>query len=89
MPTNPADPFPPDALEANRSGHLTAEQRDRMRPLARYARQSSVIGAMIFVVASAMMRLDRQLSMPAVLRVPLAGVCLVIAAFLLLRRKAA
>jgi hypothetical protein len=85
MPTNPADPFPPDALEANRSGHLTAEQRDRMRPLARYARQSSVIGAMIFVVASAMMRLDRQLSMPAVLRVPLAGVCLVIAAFLLLR----
>ena len=45
MPANSADPFPTDALEANRGGYLTAEQRDRMRPLARSARQTAVVAA--------------------------------------------
>ena len=85
MPINRADPFPIDALEANRSGRLTTEQRDRLRPLARYARQSAFVAAVILVAASAMIRSDRQLSLPAVLRVPLALVCLVLAAFFLLR----
>src|SRR5690349_11596137 len=85
MPIYPAEPFPTDALEANRSGHLTTEQRDRLRPLARYARQSAFIVAVVLAVASAMMVSDRQLSLPAVPRVPLAGVCLVLAAFFLLR----
>ena len=35
MPIHSADPFPTDALEANRSGRLTKQQRDRLRPLAR------------------------------------------------------
>ncbi len=85
MPIYPAEPFPTDALEANRSGHLTTEQRDRLRPLARYARQSAFIVAVVLAVASAMMVSDRQLSLPVVLRVPLAGVSLVLAAFFLLR----
>jgi len=85
MPISPADPFPTDALEANRSGHLTTEQRDRLRPLARYARQSAFIIAVVLVVASAMVWSDRQLALPEVLRMPLAGVCLVLAAFLLVR----
>ena len=85
MPIYPVDPFPTDALEANRSGHLTTEQRDRLRPIARYARQSAFIVAVVLAVASAMVVSDRQLSLPAVLRLPLAGVCLVLAAFFLLR----
>jgi len=85
MPIYPAEPFPTDALEANRSGHLTTEQRDRLRPIARYARQSAFIVAVVLAVASAMVVSDRQLSLPAVLRLPLAGVCLVLAAFFLLR----
>jgi len=85
MPINRADPFPTEALEANRSGRLTTEQRDRLRPLARYARQSAFLAAVIFVVASAMMVSDRQLSLPAMLRPVLAGVCLVLAAFFLVR----
>ena len=85
MPIHSADPFPTDALEANRSGQLTNQQRDRLRPLARYARQSALIGAGILVVASLMVLTDRHLSLPAVLRVPLAGICLVFAAVFLLR----
>ena len=85
MPIYPVDPFPADALEANRSGHLTTWQRDRLRPLARYARQSAFVVAVVLAVASGMMVYDRQLSLPAVLRLPLAGVCLVLATFFLLR----
>jgi len=85
MPINSADPFPTDALETNRSGHLTTDQLDRLRPLARYARQSALIGAVVLVVASLMVVSDRELALPAVFRVPLAGVCLVLAAVLLLR----
>jgi hypothetical protein len=85
MATNPPNPFPADALETNRGGQLTTEQRDRLRPLARYARQSALIIAVVLVVASLMMVLDRQLALPAVLRVPIAAVCLVLAAVFLLR----
>ena len=85
MPIHSADPFPTDALEANRSGQLTKQQRDRLRPLARYARQSALIGAGVLVVASLMVLTDRQLSLPGVLRVPLAGICVVFAAVFLLR----
>ena len=79
------DPFPGDALETNRSGQLTTAQRDRLRPIARYARQSALVAAVIFVVAAAMMLSDQQLSLPAVLRVPFAAGCLVLAAFFLVR----
>jgi len=85
MPINSADPFPTDALETNRSGHLTANQRDRLRPLARYSRQSAFVAAVVFVVASVMMVSDRQLSLPAMLRVALAAMCLVFAAVFLMR----
>jgi len=85
MPIHSADPFPTDALEANRSGRLTKQQRDRLRPLARYARQSALIGAGVLMVASLMVLTDRQLSLPGVLRVPLAGICVVFAAVFLLR----
>ena len=85
MPIHSADPFPTDALEANRSGQLTKQQRDRLRPLTRYARQSALIGAGVLVVASLMVLTDRQLSLPGVLRVPLAGICVVFAAVFLLR----
>ena len=71
MPIYSADPFPTDALEANRSGQLTKQQRDRLRPLARYARQSALVGAVVLVVASLMVLTDRQLPLPTVLRVPL------------------
>jgi hypothetical protein len=85
MPTNSADPFPTEALEPNRGGRLTTEQRDRLRPLARYARQSALLGAVILVVAALMIVSDRQPFLPAALRAPLAGVCVVFAAVFLLR----
>ena len=85
MPSNQADPFPAEALEANRSGRLTTEQRDRLRPLARYARQSAFVGAVVLAVASVMILTDRQLPLPAALRAPLAGVCAVFATVFLLR----
>jgi hypothetical protein len=71
--------------ESNRTGHLTADQRDRLRPLARYARTSALVGAVVLVVGSVMLLTDRQLPLPAALRVPLAGVCVVFAAVFLLR----
>ena len=80
-----ADPFPKDALETNRGGQLTTAQRDRLRPIARYTRQSMFGAAVVFVVAAAMMRFDRDLSLPAVVRVALAVACLVLAAYFLMR----
>lgn len=80
-----ADPFPKDALEANRAGQLTVVQRDKLRPIARYTRQSTFGAAIVFVVAAAMMVLDEKLQLPVVLRMPLAGACLALAAFFLVR----
>ena len=85
MATTRADPFPKDALEANRGGRLTTAQRDGLRHIARYTRQSMLGAGIVFVVAAAMMLFNRELSLPEVLRVALAAVCLVLAVFFLVR----
>jgi hypothetical protein len=83
--TTGANPFPADALETNRAGQLTTAQRDRFRPIARYTRQNTFIAAVILAVAAAMMVSDKQLSLPAVLRMPLAGAFVILALFFLVR----
>jgi hypothetical protein len=85
MATTGTDPFLQDALEANRAGELTNRQRDRLRPIARSARQSMLIAAVVFAVAAAMMLFDRDFSLPEVFRVALAGASVVLAVFFLLR----
>jgi hypothetical protein len=80
-----ADPFPKDALETNRAGQLTAVQRDKLRPIARYTRQSTLVAAVIFAVAAAMMVFDEQLALRGVVRMALAGACILLAAFFLVR----
>lgn len=85
MAISAANHFPKDGLEANRVGKITSAQRDNFRPIARYTRQSTLIASVVFVVAAAMMVYDRQLSLPAPFRVALAGACLAVAAFLLVR----
>ena len=79
------DPFPQDALDANRAGELTIPQRDRLRPIARSTRQGMLVAAVVVAVAAAMMLFDRDLSLPDALRVVLAGACVILAAFFLLR----
>lgn len=85
MATTGTDPFLQDALDANRAGELTTPQRDRLRPIARNTRQSMLGAAVVFAVATAMMLFDRDFSLPAVFRVALAGACVVLAVFFLLR----
>ncbi|HUO80304.1 MAG TPA: hypothetical protein VMU00_09180 [Steroidobacteraceae bacterium] len=80
-----ADPFPTDALEANRRGELSAAQRQGFGNLAR-ARRKSSIGTAGFLLAGALLiGLFASPSAPMLWRVLIAGTCLAIAAFLVLR----
>ena len=85
MANTSVDPFPADALDANRSGHLTTAQRDRLRPIARSTRQNTLIAAVILMVAAAMMVLDDKLSFPLALRMILAVVFVLLALFFFAR----
>jgi hypothetical protein len=81
----PANPFPADALDANRSGGLTDAQRRNLGALAGYNRRNAFTTA-AFLVAGAMIVLFlARADAPVLVRFGTAGGALAIAAFLVLR----
>jgi len=81
----PTNPFPVDALDANRSGGLTEDQRRSLGALAGYNRRNAFTIA-AFLTAGAMIVLFlARADAPVRLRFGTAGVALGIAAFLVLR----
>jgi len=85
MPGSAPNPFPTDALDANRRGELTPLQFARLRGLEGYRRKSALHGAFLLVVAALLIGFFASPSMSVPLRVLVTSGCLAIAAFLVIR----
>lgn len=85
MSVNALNPFPPDALDANRRGELTDEQLRGFRGLSQYRRKSELSTAGFLVAGALLIGLFAAPSFSVVLRVLITFSCLAIAAFLVVR----
>jgi hypothetical protein len=85
MSVNAANPFPPDALEANRRGQLTDPQLRGLRSLSRYRRKSQLKAAGFLVVMALVIGVFGAPASSAVLRALIMFICLAVAAFLVVR----
>ena len=84
--TDPAaDPFPADALELNRAGTLTDQQRARFTRLARSWRSNELVGALVLAVAGLVLLTGTGPASSALVRFGGGAGALVIAAFFLVR----
>src|SRR5580692_3421338 len=82
---NTRNPFPSEALDANRRGDLTGPQRDGFtRPLQVRNRRATVIAAILFAVA-VLAGFLAPATVPAVWHIAIVGVALGIAVSLILR----
>ena len=79
MAVNTWDPFPSDALEANRAGGLTDDQRRHFLGLSRIMRQTARGNAGVAVIASAITILGARQAFPAIPLPPIAVAVVVIA----------
>ncbi len=85
MAANDAGPFPQDALEANRAGQLTQQQRRDFRGQARGFRKAELQFAVILTIIGLLVWFTAGPSKYATVK-PLVGIgCLIIAAFLVVR----
>jgi hypothetical protein len=84
--TDPAaDPFPADALELNRAGTLTDQQRARFTRLARSWRSNELVGALVMAVAGVVLLTGTGPASSALVRFGGGAGALVIGAFFLVR----
>ncbi len=84
--TDPAaDPFPADALELNRAGKLTDQQRARFTRLARSWRRNELVGALVMAVAGLVLLTGTGPASSALVRFGGGAGALVIAGFFLVR----
>jgi len=85
MPTEDSSPFPPDALDANRAGRLTQQQRQGFRRQSRGFRKAELQFAVILTIIGLLVWFAAGPAKYATVK-PLIGVgCLIIAAFLVVR----
>lgn len=80
-----ADPFPVEALEQNRAGRLTDQQRQRFKALARSWRQNELIGALVMAAAAVVLLAGAGPASSALVRLGGGAGALVLAAFFLVR----
>jgi hypothetical protein len=85
MTVNAPNPFPADALEANRRGQLTNAQLQGLRHLAQSRRRSGVRIAAVLVVVAVLIGLYASPSTSHAARVLIPLACFAIAAFLVMR----
>jgi hypothetical protein len=82
---SPVNPFPPDALEANRRGELSEAQRRGFGALSRDRRRSGLSSAAFFTAGALLIAFFASPSASIVLRMLLTAAGLAIAAFLVVR----
>ena len=79
------NPFPPDALEANRRGELTDMQLSGFRGLSRYRRKSALSTAGLLAAGALLIDFYAAPTLSAVSGVLINVICFAIAAFLVVR----
>jgi hypothetical protein len=82
-------PFPADALEANRAGQLTQDQRQRLGRIARADRKNEFTGSFIFAAMGLLVLFGVDSSKPPLLHYGFPAACFAVVLFLLYRSTSA